>query len=180
MLSHPTRVVVGSKNPVKLHAVSSAFSQVFADDSIEYEGVNIDQVAPNQPITERETIRGAISVIHQCQKYHDADYYVSIVGGVENFDYGPATFAYVAIADNHRQSVGRSANLPLPPAVYEDILQGKELASVMDGLFGTRNLKQHGGAIDLLTNGLESRKSMYTQTLILSMAPFLHGQLYDC
>ena len=48
----------------------------------------------------------------------------------------------------------------------------------MDRLFKTNNIKHKGGAIGLLTNGLETRESNYTQALILAMAPFLNPELY--
>ena len=41
-------------------------------------------------------------------------------------------------------------------------------------VFSTLNSKQGGGAYGLLTNGLMTRESIYTQTLILALIPFVH------
>jgi non-canonical (house-cleaning) NTP pyrophosphatase len=49
----------------------------------------------------------------------------------------------------------------------------------MDRLFNTNNIKQKGGAIGLLTNGLATRESVYRQATLLAMAPFIHSDLYN-
>jgi non-canonical (house-cleaning) NTP pyrophosphatase len=41
-------------------------------------------------------------------------------------------------------------------------------------VFATLNSKQAGGAYGLLTGGLMTRESIYTQTLILALIPFVH------
>ncbi|MGL5390648.1 MAG: DUF84 family protein, partial [Shewanella sp.] len=55
---------------------------------------------------------------------------------------------------------------------------GEELGHVMDRLFNTVNIKQKGGAIGLLTHGHATRESIYTQAMILAMAPLLNPQFY--
>jgi len=43
-----------------------------------------------------------------------------------------------------------------------------------DRVFSTLNSKQGGGAYGLLTDGFMTRESIYTQTLILALVPFVH------
>lgn len=50
-----------------------------------------------------------------CKANADADYYLAMEGGVDDFPQGPATFAYVVIATKERLCVGRSAHLPCRP-----------------------------------------------------------------
>ena len=172
------KVMVGSRNPVKIKAVQGAMSTVFNDSVIECIGVDAPSLVADQPMSADETRTGAINRVRHCQQHYQADYYVAMEGGVDNFEYGPATFAYMVIANNERISVGRSAILPLPPVVYQALVNGGELGPVMDKLFNTKNIKHKGGAIGLLTNGVESRETNYTQALILAMAPFLNPELY--
>lgn len=172
-------VVVGSKNPVKVKAVQEAFEALLSDTLVQCIGVNAPSNVADQPMTDDETRIGAENRVAFCSQHHQADYYVAMEGGVDCLSYGPATFAYVVIADHNTQSVGRSAELPIPLSVYEALQQGQELGDVMDDLFNTKNIKQKGGAIGLLTNGVESRQSNYRQALILAMAPFLHGALFS-
>ena len=175
------KVVVGSKNPVKVNAAREALSLIFADNEIESVGVDAPSKVADQPMTEEETKLGAINRVLHCREHHNADYYMAMEGGVHLFDFGPATFAYVAIMSNDSNqipSVGRGAILPLPLSVYAALQQGEELGHVMDRLFQTDNIKQKGGAISLLTNNIATRQSNYTQSLVLAMAPFLYPAFF--
>jgi inosine/xanthosine triphosphatase len=174
----PIRVLVGSRNPVKIGAVRNALAPLFPGRLVECEGMHAPSGVPDQPMTAAETREGAVNRMNFCRQHGDADFYVALEGGVDVTEDGPGTFGYVAIASQGYVSVGCSAWLPLPPAVYESLLDGEELGHVMDRLFGTVNIKQQGGAIGLVTNGHATRESAYTQALVLAMAPFLHPELY--
>ena len=173
------KVVVGSKNPVKINATRAALQQVLkADDKLEVVGVDAPSLVADQPMTEAETRLGAVNRVKDCLAAHEANWYVAIEGGVDKFTDGPATFAYVAICNGEHWSVGRSANLPLPESVYASLTAGEELGNVMDNLFDTHNIKQKGGAIGLLTNHLATRQSVYELAIILTMAKFNFLPLY--
>jgi inosine/xanthosine triphosphatase len=172
------KVIVGSNNPVKINAANSAISALYADASISCEGIHAPSGVSDQPMNCEETLEGAVNRVKYCKQQVVADFYVAMEGGVDMFEYGAATFAYVVIADKNRQSVGRSAILPLPPEVYCALQEGQELGDVMDQLFDTNNVKQKGGAIGLLTNGCATRESNYTQAIKLAFAPFLYPHLY--
>lgn len=173
-------VVVGSKNPVKVMAAQEVLASLYPEQQVECVGVDAPSKVADQPMTAEETRAGAINRVNYCKQHHDADFYIAIEGGVDMLLDGPATFAYVVIAyGNEQVSVGRSASLPLPPVIYADLLEGKELGPVMDDRFNTTNIKQKGGAIGLLTNGHMDRKGNYTQALTLAMAPVLHPELYN-
>lgn len=172
------KVIVGSKNPVKINAVKFALERLLAQTELDCSGISAPSLVADQPMTEQETLLGAVNRVAYAKQHHQADFYVAMEGGVDNFDYGAATFAYVVIADKDQQVVGRSANLPIPASVYLSLCEGEELGPLMDKLFGTSNVKQKGGAIGLLTNGAETRESAYQQALTLAMAPFLHTELF--
>lgn len=178
MSASSIHILVGSENPVKVNAVEQTFRRLFVDATIHCEGIDAPSLVSDQPMTEVETQLGAMNRVDYCQANGKADYYVAMEGGVDSFDYGAATFAYVVIANNDKQVVGRSANLPIPASVYEALCEGEELGPLMDKLFGTTNVKQKGGAIGLLTNGAETRESAYTQALTLAMGPFLHADRF--
>ena len=182
-MSHTViRISVASKNPVKVTAAHQAFSQVFPNHTIHCEGVSVDSGVADQPMTESETRLGAQTRLRNCIEIDSEkkeDYFVSMEGGVDKFEEGAATFAYVCLsARDEKIYTGRSANLPLPNAVYKRLAGGEELGHVMDDLFQVDNIKQKGGAIGLLTNNRATRESTYTQALILALAPILHPDLY--
>jgi inosine/xanthosine triphosphatase len=173
------KIIVGSKNPVKISAAQTAICDALFFKEVECVGINAPSSVPEQPMSSEETQLGAINRIKYCQQHVQADYYVAIEGGVDQFEFGPATFAFVAIANQKYMSIGRSCNLPLPPVIYQALENGEELGHVMDRLFNTNNIKQKGGAIGLLTNGLATRESVYRQATLLAMAPFIHSDLYN-
>lgn len=171
-------ILVGSKNPVKVAAAKAVFTRYFPDYNIDCQGLHAPSDVPDQPIGEDETRLGAENRVRYLQQHHTADFYCAMEGGAAEFSYGPATFAYVVIANNTRMSVGRSCNLPLPRSFYQALLDGEELGNVMDAAFNTTNIKQQGGAIGLLTHHQATRESTYTQALTLAMAPFNFPELY--
>ncbi|MEC4728130.1 inosine/xanthosine triphosphatase [Shewanella sp. D64] len=176
------KIVVGSTNPVKVQAAKSAVKQLFPNAEIQCVGRQAPSGVAEQPMTADETLKGAINRVEYCQsapEIEKADLYIAIEGGVDNFSYGPATFAYVVIGHHGQRVVGRSALLPLPLIIYRALNEGEELGDVMDRLFNTQNTKQQGGAIGLLTQGVATRESIYTQALILAMAPLLNDELYQ-
>jgi inosine/xanthosine triphosphatase len=177
--SEQLNVIVGSLNPVKVKAALGAISALFPEKEINCTGIHAPSQVADQPMNAAETRQGAINRTKYCQQQTQATFYVAMEGGVDLFEDGPATFAYIAIAGPGRLSVGRTAILPLPDKVYAALQQGQELGDVMDTLFNTENIKQRGGAIGLLTHGRATRESSYTQALTLAMAPFLHPELYE-
>ncbi|GGQ20224.1 inosine/xanthosine triphosphatase [Shewanella litoralis] len=177
---HCIDIIVGSNNPVKINAAKNAIAQYYPNSTVRCQGMHAPSQVAEQPMTEAETKLGAINRARYCQQQAQvADFYVAMEGGVDQFDHGPATFAYIAIISNGTLSVGRSANLPLPPSVYDALAAGEELGHVMDRMFSTQNIKQKGGAIGLLTQGLATRESIYTQALLLAMTPFINAELFN-
>lgn len=173
------KIVVGSKNPVKINAAANAMAQLFPEYEIQTRGMDAPSGVPAQPMTDSDTRQGAINRVNYCQQQVEADYYFAMEGGVDCFDFGPATFAYIAIGHKDQLAIGRSAILPLPMQVYRALEAGEELGHVMDRLFNTVNIKQKGGAIGLLTQGHATRESNYTQAIILAMAPLLNPDIYE-
>lgn len=178
MTRPPLHVLVGSRNPVKLQAVLTAMAPLFPEHVLQCEGTDAPSGVPKQPMSAAETRQGALNRVHYCRQQGGADFYVAMEAGVDVEPDGPVNFAYVVVADAQRQSVARSASLALPDSVYQRLSAGEELGTVMDAQFGTRNIKQQGGAVGLLTNGHSNREAVYRHALQLAMAPFLHPALY--
>ena len=178
MNKQPLNLIVGSTNPVKVRAAKDAFNLMYPETKVVASGIKSPSGVPEQPMNSKQTRDGAVNRVEYCRTQAQADFYLAMEGGVDLFEDGPATFAYVAVATREAMSVGRSANLPLPWCVYEALEQGEELGHVMDRLFNTTNIKQAGGAIGLLTNGITTRASIYTQAILLAMAPLMHRELF--
>lgn len=174
-------IYVGSINPVKVNAALNTLSDTLEHD-FDAEGISVESGVAEQPMSEAETREGAINRVKAMLSLHEGGFpdswYVAIEGGVDVFEDGPATFAYVAIYHEGHWSVTRSASLPLPVAVFQALQRGEELGPVMDALFDTVNVKQKGGAIGLLTLNHATRQSVYEVALTLAMAKFHFPDLY--
>lgn len=170
------RVVVASRNPVKVNAVRDAFDSQFPGSVIELHSIDVDSGVAEQPVTDEETRRGARNrAENAAQSMPDADFWVGLEGGIASGGEQLLTFAWMAVRgpDGH-VSECRSVTLPLPPAVKELVDSGLELGDANDRVFATVNSKQGGGAFGLLTNGRYTRASVYTQTLVIALVPFVN------
>lgn len=170
------KIVVASKNPVKVAAVREAFTTSMPAMEFEMIALNVASDVSDQPASDAETRRGARNrVSNACAAQPDADYWVGLEGGIDIYEEQLMAFAWMAIrSSDGRISDARSATLPLPAAVKALIDSGMELGDANDRVFATLNSKQGGGAYGLLSNGLYTRESIYTQTLILALLPFVN------
>ena len=169
------KIIVTSKNPVKIAAVEEAFRLQLPQAKLQTVAVSVASGVADQPMSDQETRQGARTrVANARQAYPDADYWVGLEGGLDVFDGCLMAFAWMVVADNKRISETRSVTLPLPPQVQELVSTGLELGDANDKVFSTLNSKQGGGAFGLLTDGLMTRESVYTQTLVLALIPFVH------
>jgi inosine/xanthosine triphosphatase len=171
-------IIVASQNPVKVEAARKSFAMAFSDQEIEVVAVNAPSSVSEQPMTADETRNGAVNRVKYCQQHHNGDYYVSYEGGVDVVDGVPSTYAVVCIANAQRLQTGRTATLPLPDQIYQKLKSGAELGPAMDDMFNTVNIKQKGGAIGQLTNGLETRGSIYLSATLLTLSTFFYPSLY--
>ncbi|UJF19726.1 inosine/xanthosine triphosphatase [Vibrio sp. SS-MA-C1-2] len=169
-------IVVSSLNPAKFSAVEAAFKQVFPDIELNIEGVSVNSGVPDQPMNNEETLLGANNrVDNAILAKPNADFYVGLEGGIDN----QTTFAWMVIESaTKKRSQSRSASLPLPPKAIDMVHGGLELGDVMDIMFQQKNIKQKGGAMGLLTDGVLSRSAVYHQALILALVPFIHPELF--
>jgi len=169
-------VVVTSFNPVKIEAVRQAFLNRFPSRGIKLIPVHVESGVADQPMSDEETRRGATTRVANARlKMPDADFWVGLEGGLDYFDGQLMAFAWMAVSSSdQRSSETRSATLPLPPEVQVLVEAGLELGEANDRVFSTLNSKQGGGAYGLLTGGFMTRESVYTQTLILALIPFVH------
>jgi inosine/xanthosine triphosphatase len=171
------KVVVASRNPVKIEAARAAFAALLPDADLQMTSISVDSGVGDQPTSDEETRRGAKNRATNARENNsDADFWVGLEGGIEVFDEQLMAFAWMAILDsNGRLGCARSTTLPLPPLVRKLIIDdGLELGDANDKVFSTANSKQGGGAYGLLTDGLFTRESIYTQTLILALLPFVN------
>lgn len=173
------KVIVTSKNPVKINATRKAFESMFPHQQFEVQGASVPSNVSNQPMTDEETLRGAVNRVNNAKEaLPDADYWVGIEGGIQERGEVMDTFGWMVIANKDRQVETRSSSFPLPPKVAEGVRSGKELGLVIDEFFKKHNSKQGSGAIGSLTEDKMTRTDLYVQPLVFALIPFLKKELF--
>ena len=172
------KIVVASRNPVKMEAVKEGLS-VFFDEDIEITGVSVESGVPDQPMSDSETLLGAtIRAENARAKFPGFDYYVGVEGGVEESGSGLMAFAWIVISNGNKTGKARTAGFYLPPQVAMLVHQGIELGDADDMVFRKENSKQQNGAVGLLTHDVITRKSLYLPAVQMAFIPFLNKELY--
>ncbi len=171
------RVVVGSKNPVKIEAVKEAFEQ-FYTTKIEVVGSQVNSGVPEQPWGEEETIRGARNRAQESLTMNGVDYGVGLEGGVMELEGKLFECAWVVIKDcNGKEGVGGGLYFELPDLVATKIRQGGELGPIMDELTKEKDVKKKGGAIGIFTKGKLTRKQAYVHLVLQALVKW--GEWYE-
>lgn len=174
------KIVIASKNPVKINATLKGFKSVFNEEGFEIEGVSVSSDVADQPMSEAETMTGALNRVNNAKlAIPVADYWVGIEGGVANLNNEMITFAWVYVLNEKGLlGKGRSASFFLPQKVVSLIKQGKELGDADDIVFGKSNSKQQNGAVGLLTKDNITRESLYVPDVVMALIPFINETLY--
>lgn len=173
------KVIIASKNPVKINCTEEGFSQMYPNTKIEVEGLAIPSGVSDQPMTNEETLKGAKNrAINAKLNNSDADFWVGIEGGVEDTSDGMEAFAWVVILSKEQEGQSRTSTFYLPCKVRKLVLEGIELGHANDQVFAEHNSKQKGGAVGSLTNGILGRTEYYVQAVILALVPHVKHELY--
>ncbi|MEM1312612.1 MAG: inosine/xanthosine triphosphatase [Patescibacteria group bacterium] len=173
-----TKVVITSKNPVKIESIKLAFSKMFPELVFSFESVSVDSGVGSQPITDRETKLGAINRVDKAKTLTKADYYVGIEGGIQAINDEMESFAWIYIDGSNKVGKAKTATFYLPAKVIELVNQGYELGEADDIVFNKTDSKQANGAIGLLTGDVITRTSYYTEALCMALVPFKNKNLY--
>lgn len=175
------KVIVASLNPVKLAAARLSFAQVWPAQEFDFLGVAADSGISSQPLSDAETLQGALNRLQSAQTLQPgADYYIAFEGGVEDKEGELEEFAWTAVTDaNGTIGRGKSATFIAPPGVRNLVIEQKmESGLATDVIFKQQNSKQKMGLVGVLTNNLITRTDFYVQPGILALLPFSNPDLY--
>lgn len=173
------KIVVASTNPVKMQAARLGFEKMFPQQVFEVHSVSTASGVRDQPMSSQETLQGAYNRACAAQQMApQADYWVGIEGGIEDWGEDMAAFAWVVVYTPGQTGKGSTGVFFLPRPVADLIRQGKELGEADDIVFKTNNSKQLNGAIGILTGNVIDRARLYEHAVILALAPFKNSELY--
>lgn len=174
------KIIVASKNPVKINTTYEGFVKMFPNEVFEIEGISAESNVADQPMTEEETLRGALNRAENASKINSlADFWVGLEGGLEERNGQMESFAWIVVKDKSGKiGKGRTGTFFLPKAVADLIKQGMELGDADDIVFKKQNSKQANGAIGILTGDVLTRTSFYEPAVIMALIPFKNKKLY--
>ncbi|MDO8503853.1 MAG: inosine/xanthosine triphosphatase [bacterium] len=174
------RIVIASKNPVKIKATLSAFKKMFPDEKFVIEGISILSGVSDQPMSDSETFQGAWNRAKNASRQTpNADFWVGIEGGIEEKNSEMEAFAWVVVeSSDNKLGKGKTGTFLLPSKIVALIKQGKELGEATDIVFGRTNTKQEGGTVGILTDNVVDRTKYYTQAIVIALIPFKNRALY--
>ncbi|SRR5258708_124328 len=172
-------IVVASTNPIKLKAAEIGYRRMFASDPT-VTGISVPSEVGDQPMSEEESLRGAINRARNAKiEKPDADFWIGLEGGVEDFKSEIRAFAWVVVIDkNQKIGKGKTGTYVLPAKIAELIKEGKELGEADDIVFGRTNSKQANGSVGILTGDVLTRAGFYADAVILALIPFKNPELY--
>jgi len=175
------KIMVASKNPVKIKAALNGFQEMFPEGVFEAEGVAVPSGVNDQPMGNEETYQGAWNRVQAAKAAQsNADFWIGIEGG--NIRHGEdemEVMAWIVVASKDRIGKARTAGFFLPPKIINFINQGYELGDADDMVFGTENSKSGLGSGGLLTEGVVDRMRFYVPAVVFALIPFKQTALYD-
>ncbi|MFK7947391.1 MAG: inosine/xanthosine triphosphatase [Saprospiraceae bacterium] len=174
------KIIVASKNPVKIQAVQNGFAEMFPDWELETEGVSVPSNVSDQPMGNEETFQGAMNRAKNAQaKMPNANFWVGVEGGnIRHNDTDMEVMAWIVVLSKDKMGKARTAGFFLPKSVIDLINQGYELGHADDIVFKLDNSKQKMGSAGLLTDGVMNRLRFYVPAVILALIPFYKKELF--
>lgn len=173
------KVLVASKNPVKLNAVKTGFKRMFPNREFEFLNASVPSNVEDQPMDNEATFTGALNRANNAKSiFKDVDFWVGVEGGIERAGDEMAAFAWVVIVSENATGKSRTGSFFLPQKVTELIDAGKELGEADDIVFGHSNSKQNEGAVGILTQNCITRTTLYEEAVVLALIPFKNPEIY--
>ncbi len=173
------KVIVASKNPVKVNATKIGFEKMFPNQVFEFVGVSVASGVSEQPLGDDETFLGAKNRADNAfVAVEGADFYVGIEGGVGQVNGEMEAFAWVFVRSADTYGKARTGTFFLPQKVTSLIKEGKELGEADDIVFKRNNSKQDNGAVGILTENVINRTTYYAEAVVLALIPFKNTDLY--
>ena len=176
------KINVGSKNPVKIRAVKELTADYYFLKGAEVVSVEADAMVSDQPLSMKETIKGAKNRARSA--FLDCDLSFGLESGLIK---APGTitnylnFTICAIYDGKDYYFGSSSGFELPPKAMELILnQDYELDSAVYKTGLTKKPRvgyTDKGFVGLLTNGRVTRKEYAKQAVVMALI-YLENKKY--
>lgn len=155
-----TIIAIGSTNPTKVQAVKNALNN---ENFRVIPCSALSNVRP-QPLSDEETLQGAINRAKDCLEKTDAALAIGLEGGAVFFQAQVYLCHWGAIVDRDHNTYFSNGPLILLPAEFrEPLWGGQNLEDIMQHYIGIKGLGAKGGAVGVFTQSNLTREQMMTQ-----------------
>ena len=175
------KILIATKNQAKIEGAKRALSRYYSN--IEISGIPVPSEVSEQPVNQ-DIYKGAKNRIKNLKLYAkqnniQADLYLSIESGINNFFNTWAITNVAIISDNNKESVGTSPSFPVPQKYVDEIIK-TDLNQVMNKIF-TEDNERHtkGGGIQLLTHNAINRIDLTEYAFIMALTKFINKNLWN-
>lgn len=170
-------VVIATKNAGKIEGAKRCLERYFKE--VQITGISVPSGVGEQPVGE-ETFQGAKNRVKNLKQLCrengiKADLFLAIESGVFN-SLGDWLVTNVAVIEDNANffSYGTSPSFPVPANLIDKVLE-TDLSQVMNLVFTEDNDRHnHGGGIQLLTQGEISRIDLTDFAFVMAMTKYLN------
>jgi len=162
-------IMAGTQNPVKLAAITAAFSKIFEDD-VKVRGYEVESHVPMQPINE-DVYKGAENRLEELKQYgEEYDFLVSCEGGmIQQFGHWFNVQIILVEDKDGKRGFGLSQGYEIPEQYVKEAILSS-VAQVLD-----RILEGKGG-IRVLSKNQFTRENLIHDGVIMALTKVLNGE----
>lgn len=165
------KVAIGTKNPSKLAAAEEAFKSFFPDEDIEFIPVEVASGISDQPMSDEETLQGALTRAKSALQEAGADYGVGLEGGLQQIaDYWMVGNIAAVVNAAGDTSAGASARVVVPDVIMSHVLEGTELNDAVHKALNIKDNGKQGGILGLLSKDIVTRSSACRDAVLLALS----------
>lgn len=176
-------IAVGSKNQAKNLAVKTAFERAFPGNTIDAIGFDVASGISEQPITDEESIQGALNRARNAlAEQATAQYGVGLEGNTVTIEDRMYLHGWVAVVKQGVETagIGHSSGLELPENLKQGIEAGGELGPLLQDILNDNdnNIRHTQGTNGILSGGLYTREQEFIDATTVALARFVKPEYY--
>jgi inosine/xanthosine triphosphatase len=149
------KIIIGSLNPTKVGAVKKVFNQY------KVEGIIVPSNVSNQPLTDQETMQGAINRAHNARVAGESEMGIGLEGGVIIENDRLFLCNWGALVYENEVILASGAKILLPSEFINELRNGTELALLMERYTNEKDIRSKEGAVGVFTNGRITRTEIF-------------------
>ncbi|MEH7513852.1 DUF84 family protein [Gottfriedia acidiceleris] len=149
------KIIIGSLNPTKVGAVKKVFKE------FNVEGLNVSSNVSNQPLTDQETMHGAINRAHNARVAGESEIGIGLEGGVIIENDRLFLCNWGALVYENEVILASGAKILLPSEFINELRNGTELAVLMERYTNEKDIRSKEGAVGVFTNGRITRTEIF-------------------